>query len=96
MLGANGAGKSTIMRALSGLLRPVGGNIVLDDKQVARWKPIASRAPGLALVPEGRQVFGELDVRDNLRARRILAQRRRSRSRDRSAARIASRACANG
>ena len=66
MLGANGAGKSTIMRALSGLLRPVGGNIVLDNRQVAALEAYRIARSGLALVPEGRQVFGELDVRDNL------------------------------
>jgi ABC-type branched-subunit amino acid transport system ATPase component/ABC-type branched-subunit amino acid transport system permease subunit len=66
MLGANGAGKSTIMRALSGLLRPVGGNIVLDNKSVTALEAYRIARLGLALVPEGRQVFGELDVRDNL------------------------------
>ena len=66
MLGANGAGKSTIMRALSGLLRPIGGDIVLDNKQVSALEAYRIARSGLALVPEGRQVFGELDVRDNL------------------------------
>ena len=66
MLGANGAGKSTIMRALSGLLRPVGGNIVLDNRLVDALEAYRIARSGLALVPEGRQVFGELDVRDNL------------------------------
>jgi ABC-type branched-subunit amino acid transport system ATPase component/ABC-type branched-subunit amino acid transport system permease subunit len=66
MLGANGAGKSTVMRALSGLLRPVSGNLVLDNKQVSSLEAYRIARDGLALVPEGRQVFGELDVRDNL------------------------------
>jgi branched-chain amino acid transport system ATP-binding protein len=66
MLGANGAGKSTVMRALSGLLRPVSGNIVLDNKPVSSLEAYRIAREGLALVPEGRQVFGELDVRDNL------------------------------
>ena len=66
MLGANGAGKSTIMRALSGLLRPVSGNIVLDNEPVQSLEAYRIAREGLALVPEGRQVFGELDVRDNL------------------------------
>jgi len=66
LLGANGAGKSTIMRALSGLLRPVQGNIVLDNQQVGTLEAYRIARSGLALVPEGRQVFGELDVRDNL------------------------------
>lgn len=66
MLGANGAGKSTVMRALSGLLRPVSGNIVLDNQPVQSMEAYRIARCGLALVPEGRQVFGELDVRDNL------------------------------
>jgi ABC-type branched-subunit amino acid transport system ATPase component/ABC-type branched-subunit amino acid transport system permease subunit len=66
MIGANGAGKSTIMRALSGLLRPVGGEILLDDRSIARLEAHRIAASGLALVPEGRHVFPELTVHDNL------------------------------
>jgi len=66
MIGANGAGKSTTMRALSGLLRPVGGEILLDDRSIARLEAHRIAASGLALVPEGRQVFPELTVHDNL------------------------------
>ncbi len=66
LLGSNGAGKSTIMRALSGLLRPVSGNVVLDNVPVQTLEAYRIARSGLALVPEGRQVFGELDVRDNL------------------------------
>ena len=51
---------------MSGLLRPVSGNIVLDNKQVSSLEAYRIARSGLALVPEGRQVFGELDVRDNL------------------------------
>jgi ABC-type branched-subunit amino acid transport system ATPase component len=65
MIGANGAGKSTTMRALSGLLRPVGGEILLDDNSIARLEAHRIAASGLALVPEGRQVFPELTVHDN-------------------------------
>jgi branched-chain amino acid transport system ATP-binding protein len=66
MIGANGAGKSTTMRAMSGLLRPVRGEILLDDRNVTRLEAHRIAAAGLALVPEGRQVFPELSVRDNL------------------------------
>ena len=66
LLGANGAGKSTVMRALSGLLRPVAGTIRLDGTQIERLEAHRIAASGLALVPEGRQVFPELCVRDNL------------------------------
>jgi ABC-type branched-subunit amino acid transport system ATPase component len=67
VLGANGAGKSTLMRALSGLLRPVGGTIALAGEDIARLPAHRIVARGLVLVPEGRQVFPELSVLDNLR-----------------------------
>jgi branched-chain amino acid transport system ATP-binding protein len=66
MIGANGAGKSTTMRAIAGLLRPVGGEILLDDRSIAGQEAHRIAANGLALVPEGRQVFPELSVYDNL------------------------------
>jgi branched-chain amino acid transport system ATP-binding protein len=66
MLGANGAGKSTTMRALSGLLRPVSGSIRLAGAAIASSPTHRIVRAGLILVPEGRQVFPELSVRDNL------------------------------
>jgi branched-chain amino acid transport system ATP-binding protein len=66
LLGANGAGKSTTMRAITGLLRPVNGAIMLDDKPVQQMPAHRIAASGIALVPEGRQVFPELSVRDNI------------------------------
>ncbi|WP_029003435.1 branched-chain amino acid ABC transporter ATP-binding protein/permease [Azorhizobium doebereinerae] len=66
LLGANGAGKSTAMRALSGLLRPVAGEVVLADAPIGALPAHVIARMGLALVPEGRQVFPELSVRDNL------------------------------
>ena len=66
LLGANGAGKSTTMRAVTGLLRPVDGTIVLDDVAVQDLAAHRIAARGVALVPEGRQVFPELTVRDNI------------------------------
>ncbi|TXM73472.1 ATP-binding cassette domain-containing protein [Methylobacterium sp. WL69] len=67
LLGANGAGKSTAMRALAGLLRPVTGGIVLEDRAVAGLPAHRIARLGLALVPEGRQVFSELTVVENIR-----------------------------
>ena len=74
LLGANGAGKSTLMRALSGLLRPIAGQVLLGGQDVSRQPAHAVAARGLALVPEGRQVFPELTARDNVR---LGAHRRR-------------------
>jgi ABC-type branched-subunit amino acid transport system ATPase component/ABC-type branched-subunit amino acid transport system permease subunit len=67
LLGANGAGKSTLMRALSGLHRPVAGGIHLDGQELSDAGPEAIVALGMVLVPEGRQVFPELSVLDNIR-----------------------------
>ena len=67
VLGANGAGKSTLMRALAGLHRPVGGRVSLAGAALARLPAHRIVARGMVLVPEGRQVFPELSVLDNLR-----------------------------
>jgi ABC-type branched-subunit amino acid transport system ATPase component len=66
LIGANGAGKSTTMRAICGLLRPVEGAIVLEDTPIGELETHRIARRGLALVPEGRQVFPELTVLDNL------------------------------
>lgn len=67
VLGANGAGKSTLLRAMAGLHRPVTGGVFFSGHQIAHLPAhqIARRA--LILVPEGRQVFPELSVEENLR-----------------------------
>jgi branched-chain amino acid transport system ATP-binding protein len=74
ILGPNGAGKSTLMQSLSGLLRPVTGNIDLDGVELARLPAHLVARKGLILVPEGRQVFPHLTVAENLR---LGATRRR-------------------
>ena len=66
LIGANGAGKTSIMRALSGLVRPRGGSIRLDTTEIAGQRPHAIAARGLLQVPEGRQIFAELTVAENL------------------------------
>ena len=67
LLGANGAGKSTLMRAMAGLHRPVQGGITFDGTDLARLDAAKIAEMGVVLVPEGRQVFAELSVLDNLR-----------------------------
>jgi branched-chain amino acid transport system ATP-binding protein len=67
VLGANGAGKSTLMRALSGLNRPVEGSVLLLGRRIERYTAARIVGEGLVLVPEGRQVFPELTVIDNIR-----------------------------
>lgn len=67
VIGANGAGKSTLMRSVSGLLRPVTGSIRFTGAEVGRDRPDTIVKRGIALVPEGRQVFAPLTVLENLR-----------------------------
>lgn len=66
VIGSNGAGKTTLMRRLAGLLPPAGGRILLDGRDVTRWASHELVAAGLVLVPEGRLVFPDLSVRENL------------------------------
>lgn len=66
LLGTNGAGKSTALRTISGLHRPFGGEIRLDGKVINGIRPEQAVRRGVAHVPEGRQVFAGLTVRENL------------------------------
>jgi branched-chain amino acid transport system ATP-binding protein len=66
LLGANGAGKTTAMRSLSGLLPIRAGAVKIDGRDVATLPPEARLAAGMALVPEGRRVFAPLSVDENL------------------------------
>ena len=66
LIGANGAGKSTTLKTLSGLLRPTEGTIVFDDQDVTKVRPSSIPGLGIAQVPEGRQVFAEMSVLENL------------------------------
>ena len=67
MLGANGAGKSTLLRALGGMLRPsAGSSAVFDGQDLRAMSPHRIVEAGIALVPEGRGVFTNLTVRENL------------------------------
>ena len=67
VLGANGAGKTTLMRALSGLIRPIVGEVKFIDTRVDQLAGDRIARRGLTLVPEGRQVFPDLSVIDNLK-----------------------------
>jgi branched-chain amino acid transport system ATP-binding protein len=67
VIGPNGAGKSTALRAMYGLLRPVAGDILIDGRVVTGIPPWRFMEQGIALVPQGRSLFNELSVEDNLR-----------------------------
>lgn len=79
LVGANGAGKSSALRAISGIL-PFSGEVYFEGKPTRRLKPAAIVARGIAQVPEGRGIFGNLTVQENLklaawsrRDRRLMA-----------------------
>jgi len=77
LLGPNGAGKTTLNRVASGLLRPRAGEVSFDGQQVSRLAPQAIVEAGLVQVPEGRRVFPDLSVHENL----LLGAYRRGRAR---------------
>lgn len=66
LLGANGAGKSTLLQAISGLIRPVSGDILFQGRSIVREKAHDIVRLGIVHVPEGRAVFQDLTVRENL------------------------------
>ena len=66
IVGANGAGKSSLLKAITGLVPPSGGRILLDGRDMAGKPPSHMAALGVALSPEGREMFGDLTVRENL------------------------------
>lgn len=67
LLGSNGAGKSSLLKAISGVLRPRRGSISLDGEEISGLPPHQIVQRGIVQVPEGRQVFPELTVQENLR-----------------------------
>jgi len=66
LIGANGAGKSSLMKVVAGLLRPTKGAVRLHDREVTELWPDERVRRGLALVPEGRRLFGSMTVLENL------------------------------
>jgi branched-chain amino acid transport system ATP-binding protein len=82
LLGANGAGKSTTLRTISGLLRATSGAITFGGRNIGSLPPYKVTELGIAHVPEGRQVFPELTVQENLEIGAYVpaakAQRKRS------------------
>lgn len=67
LLGANGAGKTTLISALTGIRTPVRGSIVFDGQDITHWPPERRVGAGLVLVPQGRMLFPDLTVEENLR-----------------------------
>ena len=67
LLGPNGAGKSSLVLAVGGVLKPLSGSVLLDGTDLAGKRPERIRRAGIAIVPEGRRLLGELSVEDNIR-----------------------------
>lgn len=67
VLGHNGMGKTSLLRALMGFLPVAGGSIVLDDAEITDWPPYRRARAGIGYVPQGRDIFLNLSVLDNLR-----------------------------
>jgi branched-chain amino acid transport system ATP-binding protein len=77
LIGANGAGKTTILRGISGLLRPKEGSIVFRGEVMSRLSAHRIARMGVVLVPEGRQLFTRMSVAENLRIGAFLVKDRR-------------------
>jgi branched-chain amino acid transport system ATP-binding protein len=80
LLGANGAGKSTTLRAISGLVRPTSGTITFRGKNIDSLPAYKITELGIAHVPEGRQVFPELTVKENLEIGAYIPKARAART----------------
>lgn len=66
LIGANGAGKSTILRTISGLLKPKSGKVVFEGKEIGGMAAQNIVSLGISQVPEGRRVFANMSVMENL------------------------------
>jgi branched-chain amino acid transport system ATP-binding protein len=66
VLGPNGHGKSTLLRAISGLLAPMAGRVVFNGRDITRWRPDLIAAAGLVQIPQGDLLFPEMTVTENL------------------------------
>ena len=76
IIGSNGAGKTTTLRAVAGLVHPADGRIMLGDRSIGRLRAHEVAALGICLVPEGRQLFPDHTVRENLELGAYLRLRR--------------------
>lgn len=82
LIGANGAGKSTTLRAISGLNHPTTGEIWFQDKRIDKLPPEKINKAGIAQVPEGRRVFPQMTVKENLLIGAFLRSDRQGIERD--------------
>lgn len=76
LLGANGAGKTTILRAISGILKPKTGKIIYNGEEITRTEAYKSVEMGISHAPEGRQIFCRLTVLENLQIGAYIKKRK--------------------
>ncbi len=67
LIGANGAGKSTLLKTILGLVRPLNGSIIFDREGITELRPHSIVRKGIGYVPEGRRLFPQMSIEDNLR-----------------------------
>src|SRR5438132_7180159 len=79
LMGRNGVGKTTLLKSIMGLLRPKSGQVLLDGRDLTRLPPDIRARAGLGYVPQGREIFPQLTVRENLQVGMLA---RRSRAKD--------------
>ena len=72
LIGANGAGKSSTMHAISGVVRPAAGSVRFEADEITRWSPTRIVRAGIAQVPEGRLIFAGLTIEENLRTGALI------------------------
>ncbi len=77
LIGANGAGKTTVLNTISGITPAARGSVTIDGEDITTWAPDRIVRAGISQVPEGRQVFGSLSVADNLRLGAYVRRRER-------------------
>jgi branched-chain amino acid transport system ATP-binding protein len=82
LVGSNGAGKSTLLNTICGILRPRAGSVSLEGKDITGWSSEAIVARGITQVPEGRRLFPQMSVRENLLMGAYLRQDRAGIQRD--------------
>jgi branched-chain amino acid transport system ATP-binding protein len=80
LLGPNGAGKSSMVLAVGGVLKPLGGSVLLDGLELSGRRPERIRQAGLAIVPEGRRLLAQLTVEDNIRVATYSLSREQARA----------------
>src|SRR4030066_1701825 len=76
LIGSNGAGKSTTLMTISGILKPRAGSILFEGEKIHKLVPHRIVAKGISQVPEGRRIFARMTVRENLEMGAFIKERR--------------------